>query len=324
MIRSSSMKLVIATTSIAGWRGLELGGRGDAVEPGHQQVHDDDVGEQRSAAASSAAVAVGGLADDLEVVVQVEEVAHARGGPSRGRRRSGRGSGRARPRAPASAVGPAPGRAVGRIAAVGGRRDRPPRRRSRDRPPAGCRRPLQDQRRGEDRQRRRRPGSAPAARRAATAASATPTTGSNSIRIPARVPPMSRIPVRNRIDGMAAANSPVNARSGRIDGSRERVGQRRAGAGRRARATSAADDGRGRGRRSSPATAGTCPVAVRLMTTKTAWLSAAPRASPIPTHRAGSRRPDRAARRRPRPSRRPPGRGRRPAAGRASRARARR
>ena len=31
---------------------------------------------------------------------------------------------------------------------------------------------------------------------------------------------MRRIPVRNRIDGIAAANSPVNASSGRIDGSR--------------------------------------------------------------------------------------------------------
>ncbi len=40
------------------------------------------------------------------------------------------------------------------------------------------------------------------------------------MRIPARVPPMRRIPVRNRIDGIAAANSPVNASSGRIDGSR--------------------------------------------------------------------------------------------------------
>ena len=50
------------------------------------------------------------------------------------------------------------------------------------------------------------------------AASATPTTGSNSIRIPARVPPMSRMPVRKPNDGIAAAAIPVKARRGRTFG----------------------------------------------------------------------------------------------------------
>ncbi len=52
------------------------------------------------------------------------------------------------------------------------------------------------------------------------AARATPTTGSKSIRIPARVPPIARIPVRNPMDGIAAAKIPVNSRSGRSEGER--------------------------------------------------------------------------------------------------------
>ena len=56
--------------------GLELGRGGDPVETGHDEVHDDDVGEQRRRRLERRD-AVGGLADDLEVIVQVEEVAHA-------------------------------------------------------------------------------------------------------------------------------------------------------------------------------------------------------------------------------------------------------
>ena len=44
-----------------------------------------------------------------------------------------------------------------------------------------------------------------------SAARVTPTSGSNSIRIPARVPPIARMPMRNRIDGMPAAKIPVKA-----------------------------------------------------------------------------------------------------------------
>ena len=70
------MKLVMATTSIGRVTGLELDRGGDPVETGHDEVHHDHVGEQRRRCLERRD-AVGGLADDLEVVVQVEEVAHA-------------------------------------------------------------------------------------------------------------------------------------------------------------------------------------------------------------------------------------------------------
>ena len=74
--RSSSMKLVRAMTSTSGWAALIRGGRLDAVDDRHQQVHDDDIGPQLGDEGDRRR-AVGGLADDLEVVVQAEEVAHA-------------------------------------------------------------------------------------------------------------------------------------------------------------------------------------------------------------------------------------------------------
>ena len=92
MTRASSMKLVSATTSIAGWAALMRGRRRDPVDAGHQQVHHDDVGPELGGRARRPGAVVG-LADDLDVVVQLEEVAHARDGPSRGRRRAGRGCG---------------------------------------------------------------------------------------------------------------------------------------------------------------------------------------------------------------------------------------
>ena len=223
--RSSSMKLVMATTSIARVAGLDLGGRGDPVEPGHQQVHHDDVRAERGRGLErrrrrrrprrrprGRRAGRGSRA--------------SRGGPSRGRRRSGRGSGRVvmsrRARGPRAGRSrgrdPAPARpvagpvgVVGSSASIGERRDRPSAgRRRRWRMSAAPRiaSPPSDLDRGEALveqagrpARRRRPartasGSRPASRRS------------------------SRIPVRNRIDGMAAANSPVKASSGRIDGSR--------------------------------------------------------------------------------------------------------
>ena len=47
MTRSSSMKLVSATTSTSGKRGLDLGRGGDPVHHRHQQVHQHDVGRER-------------------------------------------------------------------------------------------------------------------------------------------------------------------------------------------------------------------------------------------------------------------------------------
>ena len=49
----------------------------DAVELGHADVHQHDVGLQRAAPASTASSAVGGLADDVEVVLGVEDHAEA-------------------------------------------------------------------------------------------------------------------------------------------------------------------------------------------------------------------------------------------------------
>ena len=45
--------------------------------------------------------------------------------------------------------------------------------------------------------------------------------------MPARVPPIARMPVRKPIDGIAAAKMPVNSSSGRIDGERTGSTQRR-------------------------------------------------------------------------------------------------
>jgi hypothetical protein len=56
--------------------GLDARGRVDAVDARHQQVHDHDVGLQRGRGLDRG-VAVGGLTDDLEIVVQGEEIAHA-------------------------------------------------------------------------------------------------------------------------------------------------------------------------------------------------------------------------------------------------------
>ena len=224
VIRSSSMKLVMATTSIAGWRALISAVAAIPSSPGISRSITTTSGSERRRGLERA-VAVGRLADDLEIVVQVEEIAHAaadhrvvvddQDADRGGARHEPPGARTARGSEswpwPGSGVGsPRVGVSASSASIAGAATARPP----------GCRRALEDERGAEDREPAERPGSGPAARRAARAASATPTTGSNSIRIPARVPPMSRIPVRNRIDGMAAANSPVNASSGRIDGSR--------------------------------------------------------------------------------------------------------
>ena len=186
--------------------GLELGGRGDAVEPGIRRSMTTTSGRS-AAAASSAARAVGRLADDLEVVVQVEEVAHARAGPSRGRRRAGPGSGRARPR---TRRGPRPGPSTASDSIAGATTVALARGGRRWRITAAARIASAAE----------RPGSAPAPRRAATppARRRRPARTASGCRPASRR--SSRIPVRNRIDGMAAANSPVKASSGRTDGSR--------------------------------------------------------------------------------------------------------
>ena len=69
------MKLVMATTSIAGWRAFSSAVAAMPSRPGISRSMTTTSGRS-AAAASSAAVAVGRLADDLEIVVQVEEVAH--------------------------------------------------------------------------------------------------------------------------------------------------------------------------------------------------------------------------------------------------------
>jgi hypothetical protein len=56
--------------------GLDPADRGDAVHVRHQQVHQDDVGLE-PAGHGDALAAIGGLADDLDVVLQVEEHAEA-------------------------------------------------------------------------------------------------------------------------------------------------------------------------------------------------------------------------------------------------------
>ena len=58
------------------------------------------------------------------------------------------------------------------------------------------------------------------------AASATPTTGSNSMRMPARVPPMRRTPLRNAMDGIAAVKMPGEGEQGQDRGCLDRKGQR--------------------------------------------------------------------------------------------------
>ena len=75
VIRSSSMKLVIATTSTAGWRRLSSAVAAMPSSPGISRSITTTSGEQRRRGVQRR-LAVGRLADDLEIVVQVEEVAH--------------------------------------------------------------------------------------------------------------------------------------------------------------------------------------------------------------------------------------------------------
>ena len=210
---SSSMKLVRATISISGWAAL-IARSPRCRRARASQVHEDDVrpellGDARRPRAPSAASPTTSMSSG------------ARGSRAG---RAGRPRGR-RPGGPGSTV-------VGhrRVSTLAGPPGAPPRdRRSSAR--AGRRRPRGhdgraqlDDGRAEDRARHRRAGSARAARQEPRG-KATPTTGSNSIRIPARVPPIEPDPVRNPKDGMAAAATPgedqerQHARRRRSDGS---------------------------------------------------------------------------------------------------------
>ena len=118
-----------------------------------------------------------------------------------------------------------PRTAIGRGRARHGRRIRSPARDRRARR-GTARRALEDQRGGQDGDGRRATwiGARPSS--SSHAASATPTTGSNSIRMPARVPPTSRMPVRNRMrrDGRREeAGEHQERQDGRVA---ERVGER--------------------------------------------------------------------------------------------------
>ena len=77
MTFSSSMKLVMATISMAGFSALIRRDRREPVHVRHQQVHQDDV-RLEPAGHRDALAAVGGLADDVDVVEQVEERAKPR------------------------------------------------------------------------------------------------------------------------------------------------------------------------------------------------------------------------------------------------------
>ena len=66
--------------------GLDPADGGDAVHVRHQQVHQDDV-RLEPAGHRHALGAVGGLADDLDVVLVVEEHPQAPSGRPSGRRR---------------------------------------------------------------------------------------------------------------------------------------------------------------------------------------------------------------------------------------------
>ena len=153
---------------------------------------------------------VAGLADDLEVVVQLEEVAHA--APDH---RVVVDEQDADPVAGSTAL-------TTRIRLVGRRWPGPPTAAARP-----GRRALEDDRGGQDRQaagdldRRERLVEQPAA-------SATPTTGSNSIRIPARVPPIEPDPgqEQDRRDGRREEPGEHEERAGstgRADGQRQRA-----------------------------------------------------------------------------------------------------
>ena len=74
--RSSSMKLVSATTSTSGQRGLDLGGGRDPVHHRHQEVHEHDVGLELRDELDGAPPVLG-LADDLDVVEELEEPVQA-------------------------------------------------------------------------------------------------------------------------------------------------------------------------------------------------------------------------------------------------------
>ena len=69
------MKLVRAIDLELWMRGLDARGRLDAVEVRHHQIHDHDVRPELLGTLDGLA-AVGRLADDLDVVVQLEEIAH--------------------------------------------------------------------------------------------------------------------------------------------------------------------------------------------------------------------------------------------------------
>src|SRR6478735_1520696 len=197
---------------------LDLGGCGDAVHPGHQEIHHDHIGEERVDLVERSET-VRRFTDDFEIVVQPEEIAHAatdhrvvvddQDADRHGQPRAPSGSGgRSAPSAAGASSAPSP-----RSPSMAGAATTRPARSS---PPA-------DRWRITAAVRIASPpvtwsGVRPSS--SSHAARITPTTGSNSIRIPARVPPITRMPVRNMIDGIAAANSPLTSSRGSTDGSR--------------------------------------------------------------------------------------------------------